>query len=1006
MGTPIRLGALLLALALLSWLLLSQYREEVARKKLADRQQAVLVRPPIEIDGFKFGVGIGELDKPFLLDAENARGEVRELCATRRNEILWPDLTVPVKVGFRTFSQFSEDYLRFRLREFTAYCQLTDDRDEARVNGEAFVEAYVRDASRQDNSGVEYSELLTLGQAAIDAGSKDPLLRTYYGFVKWAAEDKKAEAEAIWREVLEQLPQTRYPKTVQVYARCFLHDVVDSSDAMEATLRWRQASVAIVHWLEEERKNPEWSGSVCHRLLRLWSNASDPNREILLGTILQSRLIDPYIAHLLAGEYYADLAWKLRGGAYAKDMTDKQVTDFEENYQIAADHLSYAWKLHPELPYAPVSMIPAAMSGTVSTERPYFWFVQTIDAQFDYYLAYSKFLHSLLPRWGGSHQQMLLFARNCLNTRRFQTQVPYFPLIALETLVEMEEWSLDQQPEAVKLLRDLVEARDAYRKEHPDEVLAEEGHGYSGRLIGLLEQCELVEMAAAEIQSARRYLQWLPLQRRTRPGRYYAARLVAAQGELRAPVLAFDEKLRRRWDASRGLEDVSELAKECGRLKELALQKNEATEDYFRHVEVMLQQLRRFTAGEPVPLNVDSQLTGWEPYCDKWATSVDGGVELSGRWRESPQVTLRPLANFYPPLEFEGQLELLDPEPYLQRAGVGWSREGMSDYADLVPTLPLFGVRPLNNAFYPAKEKTRRDFACMMTGYDTRGGIYRLTTPGAHRLRLKLWTNAAEYRVDDQVLLKLRLPDGLHPEGWLCLGENGPVRSAIRTIGGGSMRWRDLQVRRLSIESPPLDDIPLEQRVEYWENRSGNDPADVAAMEGLCGVRYEQGRDEDALALADEALAKWPQMNGIHYWKALVYFDHFRDYAAAEKELDIVLNEPSDNPEAGSRCAELRAAAPDESRRNLESAKSLAELMKGVTGGKHARSLAALAVVRAAMGEFDQAIELQNSALELVNATEKHDWKRRLELYKDHQPYRLPTERTIDQSRAEPKSDE
>jgi tetratricopeptide (TPR) repeat protein len=979
-----RLAALCGLLGVLTWLLVSRQLAVVDRDKLAERKRS------IENES-RFGIPIDVLDEEALKEAQAAKLEIVDLRAQKRKAIEWPALVVPVAVNARTSTQVAEDYLQFRLREFEAYRQLTRDTGQARIAGERFVEAYVRSAAERKSDSIDYGKLFALGNAAVEAGSRDPLLRTFHALVKWQVDGDTSMAEPVWREVLAELPKTKYPQTIQVYANCFLHDMVNSHDQIEATIRWKPVVLSIVRWLEEETEHPEWLGSTCERLLTLWGNASSKDREDLLARILDSDRISPYFVHYLAGDFYVTRAWSHRGVSYASQLTSEQASNFSKYINIAADHLLYAWKLHPELPYPQAQLITVAMTGEASINGPYFWFIQTIDAQLDYYSAYSSLMNSLLPRWGGSHEQMLQFGNNCLHTNRFQTCVPYIAIEALEHLVDWEKESLVLNPSAMKLLRDFVAARSVYRAAHPGDELYEKGGTYGARLLLKLEECNLLNLAADEARSAGEDMDWTTLRRGARPGRYLAARLVAADGDRRSQVLAFDQKLRQPWGSDRAEELVAELFEECRALKESILREDDGSGEFFRQADCLLGQLRSFSAGEWVPLEIDSRLTGWEPYCDSWSVPQDGRVDLSGRWRKSPQVCLRPLANFHPPVEIEGKLELLDPEPYLSGVGIGWSREAMKDSADCLPTQPFFGLQAQRGISFPEKEKKRRDFAWNTKGSAVGSALYPLSSPGVHQLKLKLWNHAAEYRVDDRVWLTLNMPKGLHPDGWICFGQIAPFEENIlRYTAGGAMRWSDLRIRRLEIASPPLDSEPLASRAEYWEQRCASDADDVVASAKLCAIRFEQGRPNDVLGLVDQILAKRPEIHGVHCWKGMVLYDVCRDYAAAHEELRLAGAEPNSDPEVMSREAELLAAAPDESLRVGKVAKQNAEFSVKFTDRKHARSLSALAAAHAELGEFDEAIRIQKDAMALASEKEHRDWEKRLESYEAHQPFRLP----------------
>jgi hypothetical protein len=52
------------------------------------------------------------------------------------------------------------------------------------------------------------------------------------------------------------------------------------------------------------------------------------------------------------------------------------------------------------------------------------WFDRGAALQMDYTAAYWTMLDDLEPRWHGSHEEMLRFARECVETERYDTPVP------------------------------------------------------------------------------------------------------------------------------------------------------------------------------------------------------------------------------------------------------------------------------------------------------------------------------------------------------------------------------------------------------------------------------------------------------------------------------------------------------------------------------------------------------------------------------------------------------
>src|SRR4029078_5635590 len=68
-------------------------------------------------------------------------------------------------------------------------------------------------------------------------------------------------------------------------------------------------------------------------------------------------------------------------------------------------------------------------------------FDQAAKAEFDRPDAYHRLRESLLPRWGGSEDALLVFGRECLATKRYDTQVPWeFHLILRDLRADQAQW--------------------------------------------------------------------------------------------------------------------------------------------------------------------------------------------------------------------------------------------------------------------------------------------------------------------------------------------------------------------------------------------------------------------------------------------------------------------------------------------------------------------------------------------------------------------------------------
>ncbi len=166
---------------------------------------------------------------------------------------------------------------------------------------------------------------------------------------------------------------------------------------------------------------------------------------ICMDEIPRSEDIDPWISLVTRGIYHIANGWRYRGTGYAKSVSQEGWKKFKAEIEEARKCLNQAYELHPEYPEAASNMIRVAMaSSRIINEKQ--WFNRAVKAHFDYLNAYENLLWAIRPRWGGSHEQMLRFGIECLNTQRFDTRVPSNFLVSLFQIGdELDNWRTPYQ---------------------------------------------------------------------------------------------------------------------------------------------------------------------------------------------------------------------------------------------------------------------------------------------------------------------------------------------------------------------------------------------------------------------------------------------------------------------------------------------------------------------------------------------------------------------------------
>ncbi|WP_417385748.1 hypothetical protein [Gimesia sp.] len=181
---------------------------------------------------------------------------------------------------------------------------------------------------------------------------------------------------------------------------------------------------------------------------------------------------DPWLKNMILGEFYHELGANenmLRTFWPAYDQVSQ--TNWSNARSVTMGHLRKSYRLYlqayqiaPELPETSLKLYRTSFphypetdtdnenseekvnSSRLSPASPRYWFDQVVAAQFDYRPMYRMYRGSLIPppviyeNWE-RFQPVLQFGMECLNTERFDTQVPFGFLDAVEAIINHSEYS-------------------------------------------------------------------------------------------------------------------------------------------------------------------------------------------------------------------------------------------------------------------------------------------------------------------------------------------------------------------------------------------------------------------------------------------------------------------------------------------------------------------------------------------------------------------------------------
>ena len=143
---------------------------------------------------------------------------------------------------------------------------------------------------------------------------------------------------------------------------------------------------------------------------------------------------NPYLADVLFGVFYKNLAWNYRGGGWADSVTEKGWKMFDKYLELSKQHLLKAYNKHKFMPEAAAGMITYCMAK--DSDNMYLWANRALAAQVDYRPIYYKLETAMRPRWCGSLIDQIILADKCVQSGLYDTNVPKLGLDMYKNVVD------------------------------------------------------------------------------------------------------------------------------------------------------------------------------------------------------------------------------------------------------------------------------------------------------------------------------------------------------------------------------------------------------------------------------------------------------------------------------------------------------------------------------------------------------------------------------------------
>lgn len=296
--------------------------------------------------------------------------------------------------------------------------------------------------SPQRDPAFTAATMVTECEALLKAGVNDPLVHWLHGMAIYDSAQDFPGYEAAYKKA------ARHPKFKEMPSAQRLLTMADferiaSESRRSTTAAPRGEDIIETAWLsiQEGVYQPDEDEILDENLWPVFRSSVLPKNETLVQEICGTPALSEWATQMLTGRYHERKAWLARGHAFADKVKPEGWLGFEESRVKAVGSFMKAWKLRPESPIAVRELLGISLTGGNTGEKPLVWLDRVLDAQFDHLSSFRSLMNGLLPRWGGSHQQMLAFGLSCAATKRFDTEVPYFFFQVLQDLArDSADW--------------------------------------------------------------------------------------------------------------------------------------------------------------------------------------------------------------------------------------------------------------------------------------------------------------------------------------------------------------------------------------------------------------------------------------------------------------------------------------------------------------------------------------------------------------------------------------
>ncbi|RUL89705.1 DUF4034 domain-containing protein [Tautonia sociabilis] len=339
--------------------------------------------------------------------------------------------------------------------------------------------------SGQAADGVSFAEVFEAARAALDAGCDDPMVRYLYARTSIAENDPgPVEYRRRMDDAADALEASAYPPirraSALIYAAIENARVQDDPEAAAEASRQVDAALALLgESVEQDGFGPEaattWFSIVSQAIALRQAMLGDSAQgyQTVADAIADVPGVDS-LRQKARGSFLIDHAWEARGNDFAPMVSEEAFRVFHERLQQARTALEASWEASPGDSVTAQKMLSVELGlGEGDRERVTLWFRRAMEADPDNYDACIGLLTWLEPKWYGSAEEMMTFARACRATDNWEGRLPLVLAEAhLRLMCYLDSFNQSLYLQKPEVQQDLGEIYSEYLERQPDDVVA------------------------------------------------------------------------------------------------------------------------------------------------------------------------------------------------------------------------------------------------------------------------------------------------------------------------------------------------------------------------------------------------------------------------------------------------------------------------------------------------------------------------------------------------------